>query len=453
MWRRIGCIVLIVVVGGIVVLAVIKARSGKGGFSFKVGTDKKKDEKKEPNFEAVRKGDLNITVDATGVTQPITDVEVKSEATGRITEFYVEEGDKVKKGDLICKLDQRNQQLLMKQQEIALKSAKVALDQAQHPDAVTNRSALENGVATAEATLKNAQDSLDKSRAALQRVQTLHDKGYSTDAELDQANTAVVSAESGVTSAKSNLEAAQTRLKQFSKSSNKNAIESARLNYEQAKVALEQAQKQIGDSVIVSPIDGIILEKDLDVGDSVVSINSAFGASQPIVKVADLGRIKIRTYVDEVDIGKIILGQSAEVTVDAFPGKTFSGKVVNIFPQGQTQATTGGLVNFVVIVQVENPDGLILGNMTSSVKIEAKTIKDALLIPLGATRAGDKPDTTVVEVLKAGQDATDPKAETEKREVKLGDTNFTDTIVLEGLKEGEMIKVRGFEAKIGFTAD
>jgi HlyD family secretion protein len=442
--------VLVVVVVGLVVLAAVKAKSGKGGLKINFGASKKQDDNKEPDFEAVRRGDLKITVDATGVTEPITDIEVKSEATGRITEFYVQEGDKVKKGDLICKLDQRNQQLALQQQELAVQSAKVAYDQAQHPDAATNKATLENGVQTAQAAVHSAQDSLDKAQAALQRIQTLHEKGYATDSELDQAQTAEVAAEAQLKTSKSNLDAAQTRLKQFSKSGNKNTVESARLTYEQAKVQLAQAQKQVGDSVIVSPIDGIILEKDLDVGDSVVSINSAFGNSQAIVKVADLSKMKVRTYVDEVDIGKISVGQDADVTVDAFPGKTFAGKVINIFPQGQTQTATGGLVNFVVIVQVENKDGLLLGNMTSSVKIQAKTVKDALLIPLSATRAGDKPDTTVVEVLKAGQDPKDPKAQTEKREVKLGETNFEDTVVLDGLKEGDMIKVRGFETKISF---
>lgn len=451
MWRKVGGIVLIVVVGAVIAVAVLRPKDGSGG--IKISRPKKTDTKKEPNFEAARLGDLEITVDATGVTQPITDIEVKSEATGRIIEFYVEEGSLVKAGDIICKLDQSNQVLQVKQQELAVQAAKIAWEQARSADSTTALASLRSGTESAEASVRSARENLEKARSSLTRIEELHGKGYATEAELEAQQNAVVAAETQLKTAEISLKEAQTRLGEYSTTSDKNTIETARIRYEQSKVQLQDANRQLGNSVITSPIDGIVLEKLVDVGDSVVSINSAFGQSNPIVKVADLSRMKIRTYVDEVDIGKIETGQAAEITVDAFPGENFTGEVTNIFPQGQSQGGAGGLINFVVIIEVDNPDNLLLGNMTSSVQITARTLENVLLIPLAATRAGKTPGSTVVEVPteEFKDNPEDPKAKTEEREIKLGDTNFVDTVVLEGLSEGEMVKVRGFASSIQFN--
>ena len=122
--------------------------------------------------------------------------------------------------------------------------------------------------------------------------------------------------------------------------------------------------------------------------------------------------------------------------------------VTNVFPQGVN--TGSGLISFIAMVEVDNSEGLLLGNMTASVKIEAQVIEDALLIPLAATRAGEKPDTTIVYVLNDDEDPFDEKADHEEREVRLGDTDYQDVEVLEGLEEGEYVKVRGFETRIQF---
>ena len=448
MWRKVGLVVIVVVVLGVIGAVIYMQSTGKGGFKLHAGKPKTTEEKK-PNFEAVRKGDLVITVEATGSTEPISDIEVKSEATGRITEFTVQEGDEIKTGDVICKLDQSNQVLLVQETELSVRSAHVAYEEAKAGSSASQRSALATGVETAKTSLKNAEQQLATAQAAFARVETLHAKGYATDQELDNARQSVDSAQAAVQTAGSGLENAKQQLAAFDSSSNKSSIEQARLAYESAKVSLAQAKKQLGNSVITSPIDGIILEKLLDVGDSVVSINSSFGGGNTIVKVADLHKMKVRTSVDEIDIGKIEIGQSATVEVDAYPGKEFSGQVTNVYPQGV--ASAGGLVSFIVIVGVDNPQRELKGNMTSTVKIKAKTMKDVLLVPFAAARPSkDKPDVTVVQVLKPGEQADNPKAQTEEREVKTGDTDYKDVIILEGLKKGEMVKVRGFESTITF---
>jgi multidrug efflux pump subunit AcrA (membrane-fusion protein) len=102
------------------------------------------------------------------------------------------------------------------------------------------------------------------------------------------------------------------------------------------------------------------------------------------------------------------------------------------------------------MIEVDNVEGLLLGNMTASVKIEAQKLEGVLTVPLAATRAGKEPDVTIVHVLKEGEDEFDEKAETEEREIKPGDTNYYDIVVLSGLTEGEKVKIRGFAPSIQF---
>ncbi len=447
MWRKIGCAALVVLVIAAIVAIVIKQQSGDDGGWFKTSKGKK-DEDQKSFFEPVRRGNLDITVEATGSTEPITDIDVKSEATGRITEFYVDEGDKVAVGDLICKLDQSNQLLVVQQREIAVKQAKLAYNESKTATSASRSSSLGTALEAAEVRLSNAKDTLEKERSAFGRIQGMYDKGFASKQEIESAEARVDNAVASVDSAQSALNDTVVQMEQFDGSSNASAIEQARLSYDSAKVFLKEAQKQLGDSVIVSPIDGIILEKQMDVGDSVVSINSSFGGASTIVRVADMSKIQVRTNVDEIDIGKIAVGQSATVTVDTYRDLEFSGLVTNVFPQGSQQGT--GLISFVVMVEIDNSDNLLLGRMTSTVKILTQGIEDVLLVPLAATRAGEEKDTDIVYILAEDEDEFEKDAKSDEKVVVLGDTDFTDVVVTEGLEEGDLVKVRGFKSSINF---
>jgi len=448
MWRKVGCIVLIAIVIAVAALVIVKQKSGDGTTLFNRSSGKQTDKDQESYFKEARIGDLELTVQATGSTEPVTDIDVMSEATGRIIEFYVQEGDLVDAGDLICKLDQSNQQLVVQQQEIRVKQSRLAYEEARAGQSTTQRSGLESALDSAESNLDSAQDAYDKEQATFERVKDLHGKGYASEQELENAERSLNAARTSLESATASRDNAKLQLAEFDDGSDANAIEQSRLNYEAAKVALSEARKQLGDAVIASPIKGIILEKLLDIGDSVVSINSSFGGSMPIVRVADMSRINVRTSVDEIDIGKIEIGQQATVTVDAYRAEDFQGTVTNVFPQGVSSGT--GLVNFIVLVEVDNSDNLLYGNMTSDVRIVANELKGVLLIPLAATRAGEEPDTDIVHKLDEGEDEFDKDAKTTETTVQLGETDYQDIIVLDGLEEGDMVKVRGFKATIQF---
>src|SRR5690606_35537662 len=157
MWRRVGIVVLIVILLGIAAAIVIRQKDGKGFISS--GGKQDGDEEVE-YFEQAHRGDLKIIVEATGTTEPVTDIEVKSEATGRIEEFFVEEGDMIQAGDVICRLDQRNQQLVVDQQEIVLKQAQLRYDEARNANSETTRAGLMTQVTSARNSLESARDNL-----------------------------------------------------------------------------------------------------------------------------------------------------------------------------------------------------------------------------------------------------------------------------------------------------
>lgn len=445
MSRKIGCILLIVIFVAVVVsIIVVQTREGVS-LNFSGG---KKEQQDDLYFEEAYIGDLKLTVEATGSTEPITDIDVKSEATGRIIEMYVKEGDTVNAGDVICKLDQSNQELLVESMQIALNQARLRYQEAKNAQSPVNRSNYESSLENARQSLIKAEESRLTASQSYDRIKELHTKGYATDQELESAQERLRTAKANVASAEESLSTAELQLEKFTETSDKASIEQARLSYEAAKVNLEDAQKQLGDSIISSPINGIVLEKLLDIGDSVISINSAVGGGNTIVRVADMSKMQVRTNVDEIDIGKIEIGQTSTITVDTYFDRDFHGIVTNIYPQGESTGT--GLVSFIVIIEVDNSEGLLLGNMTANVDVNAKTIENALLIPLAATRAGEGPDETVVYKLKEGEDPHDPDAETTEVKIDVGETDYYDIVVLDGLEAGDMVKVRGFETQIRF---
>jgi len=159
-------------------------------------------------------------------------------------------------------------------------------------------------------------------------------------------------------------------------------------------VELRQARKALGDANITSPIDGTILAKNVEEGDTVISSNQGFSEGTTLCAIADLRQVQVRGSIDEVDIGTVKIGQSADLKVDAYPDRTYPGKVVNVFPQGST--APGGLTTFTVIVEVDNADRSLLSNMTASIVIKTVEMKKLLLVPFAAIRPGDKPEEIVV---------------------------------------------------------
>ncbi len=336
-------IIIISVVVGVVLLGAL------GLYAFTRGGTKIEDSK----LAKVTRDDLAKSVVATGKVEPITKVEVKSKASGIVKKLYVEYGDRVKKGQLLAQLDKEEIQAQVDQSRASL--------------------------AAADANLKSAEADYERSKVDAEGpdvplLKRAHDRA------LGMAKEGVVS-----TSA---LEDAQ---KNYELALNKQNVAKAQMTVLKAKIAqseaqvvrdranLKQLEEQLGYTDIVSPIDGIALSRDVEMGDAVSSI---------------------------LVLGSSDLGQPARIKVESFKEKTFNGKVTKISPMGVEK---DNVTTFEVRVSINNPGGELKAEMTANAEIILEEHKNVLQIPEGAI-IYDKDKKASVEI-------PDPHAKDGKRKL------------------------------------
>ncbi len=352
----------------------------------------------------VERGDLAKSVVATGKVEPITKVEIKSKASGIVKKLYVDAGDRVKKGQLLAELDK---------EEI---EARVAQAKAQ--------------TEASEASLKGTQADLERAKVDaegpdLPMLKRAYDRAQGM-------------AKEGVVSA-SALDDAQ---KNYEMSLNKQNVAKAQLQVLHAKIGQAQAQvaqdhanlkqleEQLGYTTIMSPIDGIILSRDVEVGDAVSSILVLGSTATLIMTEGDISEVYVKGKVDESDIGKVYMSQPARIKVESFKDKTFNGKVTKISPMGVEK---DNVTTFEVRVSINNPGGELKAAMTANAEIILEEHKGVLQIPEGAILY-DKDKKASVEV-------PDPKGKEGKNKVavNIGISNGAKTELLGGLKEGDQV--------------
>jgi HlyD family secretion protein len=352
----------------------------------------------------VEKGDLAKSVVATGKVTPITKVEVKSKASGIVKRLYVDYGDRVKKGQLLAQLDKIEIEAQVEQSRAALEAA--------------------------EANLKSAQADFERAKVDAEGPDVpLLKRAYERDVSM---------AKDGVVST-SALEDAQ---RAYELALNKQNVAKAQVTVLKAKIAqsqavvaqdqanLKQLEEQLSYTDIISPIDGIVLSRDVEIGDAVSSILVLGSSATLVMTLGDTSEVYVKGKVDESDIGKVYLGQRARIKVESFKDKTFDGKVTKISPMGVEK---DNVTTFEVRVSIQNPGGELKAEMTANAEIILEEHKNVLQIPEGAI-IYDKDKKASVEV-------PDPKGKDgkDKVAVNIGISNGAKTEVLSGLKEGQEV--------------
>ncbi|MDR3564336.1 MAG: efflux RND transporter periplasmic adaptor subunit [Negativicutes bacterium] len=210
-------------------------------------------------------------------------------------------------------------------------------------------------------------------------------------------------------------------------------LDADRTNYDVAKATYDNVASQLGYTIITAPIDGLVIGKPIPAGQTV-----APGISNPMVllTVADLSKMQIQGQVDESDIGRVKLGQTVDFTVDAYPGKTFTGVVSLISQKAVIQSN---VVYYTVYVDVDSPQGLLFPTMTARVAIKVGESKNTLVIPLSAVKEVKGQKT--VQVMVEGKTQTLP--------VQLGLSDDEKTEILAGIKEGDQIVLPAAKAAAG----
>jgi HlyD family secretion protein len=298
--------------------------------------------------EAARRGNLRVTVSATGNLQPTNEVQVGSEQSGLVTQVFVDNNDRVTRGQPLARLDTARLQ-----------------------DTITQAQA---GLASAQAQVATAQASAAQARANLARqeeVWRISNHRVPSETELDAARAENRRAIAGVRSAEAQVS--------------------------QARAQLSSAQTNLSKATIYSPVTGVVLSRQIDPGQTVAA---SFQAPVLFRIAEDLSAMKLEVRVDEADVGQVHEGQRASFTVDAYPGRTFDAAVTRIDVGANASGSTasgasstnaaatgsGSVVAYTAELAVQNPDLLLRPGMTATAEIVTTEKPNALLVPNAALR-------------------------------------------------------------------
>ncbi len=349
-------------------------------------------------------GDIARSVVATGKVQPITKVEVKSKASGIVTKLFVDINDRVTKGQVLAQLDQ---------QEI--------LDQV---------AAQKASLAAAESNLRAAAAAIDYDKVNAEAPDLPMYK-HTYDRALEMSKDGVVSKQSLDDAQQKYLAAENIRDKAVSQITvDTSKMHQAQAQVAQAQASLKQLEDQLSYTTITSPMDGVILSRDVEVGDAVSSILVLGSTATLVMTIGDTHQVYVQGKVDEGGIGQVYMGQPARIKVESFKDKTFLGKVTRIAPLGVEK---DNVTTFEVRVSIDNPGGELKANMTANAEILLDEHKNVLTVPEQSVLY-DKDRNASVEVPDATQ-----KSGKKKVTITAGISNGTRTEVLAGIKPGDTV--------------
>ena len=287
---------------------------------------------------------------ATGTLEAVTTVNVGSQVSGIVQTLYADFNDIVRKGQTLARLDPSLFQTQVEQAEANL--------------------------IRAEADVERMAVARDAAKLALERTAALAAKRLVSDADLESAQMAVASAEAQVRSAQASVA--------------------------QSKASLNQARVNLAHTVITAPIDGIVVSRAVDTGQTVAA---SMQAPTLFVLAADLAHMRVNASIDESDVGQIEPGQAVTFHVEAYPDETFAGRVAQVRLQ---PVVTQNVVTYAAIIDVENPGFKLKPGMTATVTVEVARRGDTLTVPAAALRF--KPTAAMLAALGSASDTRPPRA-------------------------------------------
>jgi HlyD family secretion protein len=358
----------------------------------------------------VETGDIARSVVATGKVQPITQVEVKSKASGIVTSLDTDINQPVHKGEVLAHLDQ--QEIL---DQVAAQKAQLAAAQANARSATA--------AVAYDKVAAQAPDLPDYERN-WHRADEMAKSGVLSKQSADQAQQVYLAAANARDRAVAQILIDQGKQRQ------------AEAQVAQAQASLNQLEEQLSYTTITSPIDGVVLSRDVQMGDAVSSILVLGSTATLVMTLGDTHQVYVKGKVDESDIGKVYLGQAARIKVQSFRDRTFTGHVTKIAPLGVEK---DNVTTFEVQISIDNPGtpqnpaGELKANMTANAEIVLEEHKNVLTIPDQAVLY-DKDRNASVEVPDAhGKDGR------RSIPIKVGLSNGSRVEVLSGLHTGDKV--------------
>lgn len=401
----------------------------------------------------IARGDLTVTVSASGNSRVSEKIDLRFSTSGTVEHVAVDVNERVKAGQVLARLNTADLERAIQQSKIALEQAQLNLDTLVKPiveeDLELARLAVQSAAQGLEAARLGKQTSQIDANNMIVQAQRARENAFKdlqsvvgTSSE-ERARSKFESAEEQEYLAKINAELtneqaqaqwlaayngyqqAAENLNKLEQSPDANRVRQAELQIEQAQLNLEQTQSNLANTVIEAPFAGLIVAVNVQEG-------TQAPVSSPAFTLVDDAAFYVDVTIDEIDIGKVAVGQSADVTLDAFPDTIVSGTVENIAP---SSINIGGIIAYRVKVHLtETGDAVLRDGMTANVVIHTRTIENILLIPNWAIRtdqSGQEPQLYCYVLRSDGAP--------ERRNIILGHYSEGFTEVLDGLEEGDTI--------------
>jgi HlyD family secretion protein len=402
---------------GLLILGLI----GTGGYVAysQVTTAQQQERQRRVQTAIVERLTLPVTISTNGTVQPIRSVNVSPKTSGVLKQLLVNEGDRVQAGQILANMDDANLQGQLIQSKAQLTSAQANLDKL----LAGNRP---QDIAQAQAQLNSAQAELQQAEAIFKQNQQLMSEGAIAQREITTSQATYNSAKARVDQLRQalNLQQAGTRPED---------IAQARAQVMNAEGALKTIQTQIDDTVIRAPFDGVVTRKFSDPGAFVTPTTSgsavSSATSSSILSIASANEIAAK--VSETNIPKIKVGQRATISADAFPNRSFQGKVTQV----ATQSTVDqNVTNFTVKLSINDPKNELQAGMNVNIKFDVGTLDNALVIPTVAIVRQEQ--GTGVFVARKGENGK-PKFQS----ITTGASVMDKTVVMSGVEEGDKILI------------
>lgn len=304
----------------------------------------------------IERGSLQATVSASGAVNPVTQVSVGTQVSGQIKDLYVDFNSEVKAGQLIAVIDPETFEYRVRSAQADVDAARAAVLTAQA------------GMAASRAAVSRARVDLVEAQRDLERKQSLVERQFIAQSEADKARALVNTSTESVKSAEAQVGVTEAQVK------------SAQAGVAQRESALAQARIDLGRTRITSPVNGIVIKRAIEKGQTVAA---SLQAPELFVIAQNLQDMQVDASIDESDVGRIRTGQKASFTVDAFPGQTFTGEVRQVRKAAQNVAN---VVTYVAVVGFVNTGGRLLPGMTANVRVVTDSRENVLKVPNAALR-------------------------------------------------------------------
>jgi HlyD family secretion protein len=384
-----------------------------------VFTSKGKDKGEKVFADKIQKRVIEETVSASGRIFPEKEVKISSDVSGEVVELYVKEGDSVRAGQLLVRVNAE-----IYKDQVTRGEAGVNASRAQYANALSNIESVRARQLQLIAQKEQVQAQLNQTQQAFKRNDQLHRDGVISDSDFETTQANLRQQEGNIKSVEAQIQASLSDI-----TSSQKSAEAAQYSLKSSEASLKELRTNLNRTSIYAPVDGVVSKRSIEKGERVVGTAQMSGTE--IMRVANLNAMEVQVDVSENDILRVALGNEVDIEVDAFPGRKFKGRVSEVAntasnaftAAGAVNLTTDQVTNFVIKVRIDPTSyaDLLRGGrppfrpgMSASIDVHTNTVKDAICVPIQSVTTRDED----ADLKKAKADENKTNSGTPQKESK-----------------------------------